>query len=49
MHPSFHGTKIKKSNLHYTRGTETSGGARLRGIVPGQYSSKETPQRWRAL
>ena len=27
----------------------TSGGAHLRGLAPGQSSSKETWQRWRAV
>ena len=35
-----------KSNLHYTRGITskrvTSGGAHLRGLVPGQHCSEET-------
>ena len=26
----------------------TSGGAHLRGLAPGQHSSEETSQRWRA-
>ena len=42
-----------KSNLHYTRGItpkrKTSGGAHLRGLAPGQHSSEETLQRWRAV
>ena len=44
---------IKKSNLHYTRDITpkhvTSGGIRLRGLAPGQHSSEETSQRWRAV
>ena len=43
----------KKSNLHYTHGITlklvTSGGAHLRGLAPGQYSSEETSQRWLAV
>ena len=39
-------------NLHYTRGITpkrvTSGGVHLRSLAPGQYSSEETSQRWRA-
>ena len=42
-----------KSNLHYTRGITpkrvTSSGAHLCGLTPGQHSSKETWQRWRAV
>ena len=42
-----------KSNLHDTRGVTpkrvTSGGAQLRGLAPGQHSSKEMSQRWRAV
>ena len=41
----------KKSNLHYTCGITpkrvTSGGARLRGLAPGQHRCEETLQRWR--
>ena len=43
----------KKSNLHYTRDITPkrvpSGGAHLRGLVPGQHSSEETSQRWRGV
>ena len=39
-------------NLHYTRGSTPkrvrSGGALLRGLAPGEHSSEETSQRWRA-
>ena len=46
-------SKIKESNLHYTRRITpkrvTSGEAHLRGLAPGQHSSKETSQRWRAV
>ena len=45
--------KSKKSNLPYTRGITpkrvTSGGIHLRGLAPGQHSSKETSQWWRAV
>ena len=45
--------KIKKSNLHHTRGITskrvTSGGAYLRGLAPEQHSSEKTSQRWRAF
>ena len=45
--------KLKKSNLDYTRGMTpkrvTSGGAHLRGSVPGQHSSEETSQRCRVI
>ena len=27
----------------------TNGGAHLRGLAPGQYSSEETSQRWQAV
>ena len=44
---------MSKPNLHYTRGITpkrvTSGGVRLRGLAPGQHSSEETMQRWRAV
>ena len=44
---------FQKSNLHYTGGITskrvTSGGAHLRCLAPGQRSSKETSQRWRAV
>ena len=40
-------------NLHYTRGIMlkrvTSGGIHLRGLGPGQHSSEETSQQWRAI
>ena len=43
----------QKSNLHYTRGITpkrvTSGGAHVPGLAPGQHSSEETSQRWRAV
>ena len=43
----------QKSNLHYTCGITpnhlTTGGAHLRGLAPGQHSSKETSQQWRAV
>ena len=43
----------QNSNLHYTRkitpNQETTGGAHLRGLAPGQRSSEETSQRWRAV
>ena len=46
-------SKLKKYNLHYTRGNRpkrvTSAGAHLRGLAPGQHSSEETSQRWRAV
>ena len=39
--------------LHYTRGITpkrvTSGEIHLRGLAPGQRSSEETSQRWRAV
>ena len=45
--------KKKISNHDYTRKIMlkrvTSGGAPLRGLAPGQYSSEETSQRWRAV
>ena len=45
--------QIKKSNLHYTRSITpkrvTSGGVHLSGLAPGQHSSEETSQRWRAV
>ena len=45
--------QLIKSNLHYTRGITpkraTSGGIHLRGLAPGQHSSEETSQRWRAV
>ena len=41
-----------KSNLHHfrhiTQKRETSSGGHLRGLAPGQHSSEQTPQRWRA-
>ena len=41
----------KKSNLYYTRDITlkrvTSGEIHLRGLAPGQHSSKKTLQRWR--
>ena len=44
---------IQKSNFHYTRGNTpkriTSGGIHLRGLAPGQHSSEDTSQRWRAV
>ena len=45
---------IKRLNLHYTRDITapkrvTSGGIHLRGLAPGQHSSEETSQRWRAV
>ena len=40
----------QQSNLHYTRRITpkrvTNGGAHLRGLAPGLYSSEETSQRW---
>ena len=43
----------KRQNLHYTRGITpkrvTSGEAHLRDLAPGQHSSEETSQRWRAV
>ena len=52
MHCS-HDLMIRKSNFHYTRGITpkrmTSGGVHIRGLVPGQHSSDETSQRWRAV
>ena len=43
----------KKSNLYYTRDIPpkrvTNGGNHLRGLAPGQHSSEETSQRWRAV
>ena len=43
----------KRSNLCYTIGVSrkgvTSGGARLRGLTPGQHNSEETSQRLRAV
>ena len=46
-------SKIKKSNLCYTRGITpkrvTSGGAHLRGLAPGLRSPEETSQRWRSV
>ena len=49
---SYH-AKSKESNLYYTRGItpkrETSCGANLRGLAPGQHSFEETSQRWRAV
>ena len=51
--------QIKKSNLHHTcaitrtraitRKRVTSGGIHLHGFAPGQHSSEETTQRWRAV
>ena len=45
--------QIKKSNLHHTRGITpnrvTSSEAHLHGLAPGQHSSEETSQRWRAV
>ena len=42
-----------KSDHHYTRGITpkrvTSAGAHLRCLAPGQNSSEETSQRWRAV
>ena len=44
---------VPKSNLHYTRGITpkrvTSGGAHFRCLAPGQRSSQEISQRWRAV
>ena len=44
---------LKNSNRHYTRGITakrvTSGGIHLRNLAPGQHSSEETSQRWRAV
>ena len=44
---------FKNQNLHYTRGIMpnrvASGGAHLRCLAPGQHSSAETSQRWRAV
>ena len=45
---------LNKSNLHYacsriTPKRVTNGGAHLRGLAPGQHSSEETSQRWRAV
>ena len=44
---------IKKSNLHYTRRVAskrvTSDGIHLHDLAPGQRSSEETSQRWRAV
>ena len=44
---------LPKSNLHYTRGITpkrvTSGGAHFRCLAPGQHSSEEISQRWRAV
>ena len=44
---------VPKSNLHYTRGITpkrvTSGGAHIRCLAPGQHSSEEILQRWRAV
>ena len=45
--------KPKKPKSYYTHGITpkrvTSGGAHLRGLAPGQHSSKETLKRWRAV
>ena len=45
--------KLKKSHLHYTRGITpkrvTSDLVHRRCIAPGQHSSEETLQRWRAV
>ena len=45
--------KKKKKKLHYTRGITPnrvkSDGANFRGLAPGQHSSEETSQRWRAV
>ena len=42
-----------KSNLHYARGITprrvTNGGAHFSSLAPGQNSSQETFQRWRAV
>ena len=42
-----------ESNRHYTRGFSpkrvTSGGVHLLDLAPGQHSSEETSQRWRAV
>ena len=46
---------IKESNLHYihyvgiTPQHLTNGGVHFRGLAPGQHSSEETSQRWRAI
>ena len=45
--------ECKKSKLDYARGITskcvTSDGEHVRGLAPGQQSSKETSQRWRAI
>ena len=45
--------KLKKSNLHYTRGITpkrvASSGSHLRGLASEQHLSEETSQRWRAV
>ena len=40
-----------QKNLHYTRVNTrlTSGGVHVRGLAPGQRTSKVTLQRWRAV
>ena len=47
--PHYH----KISTLHHTRGVAskrvTSDGIHLRSLAPGQHSSEETSQRWRAV
>ena len=46
------GVKFCLLPLRYTRGSTpkrvTSCGGHLRGLAPGQHSSEETSQRWRA-
>ena len=46
-------TQNQTKNLHYACGITptrvTSGGAYLSGLAPGQQSSEETLQRWRAV
>ena len=44
---------VKKLKFHYTRGITTkrvtNAGVHLRGLAPGQHSSEETSQWWRAV
>ena len=53
LHPFTAVEYQKKTNLLYTRGITpkrvTSGGTHLRGLAPGQHSSKKRTQRWRVV
>ena len=49
--PPFKVSRYATGERDYYRATTklvTSGGAHLRGLAPGQHSSEETSQQWRA-